>query len=182
MAITIEQVYREYYKPILNFVFLRLRNMEESEDLTHEIFKKAHGLIATYNPDRGKISTWIYKITTTQIVDYYRTNHQDRYVAVSNFVNQNGDNAFQFENPERADEILENKELRDRLVKSFRGLKPEYRKIATMYFIRELKYDEIADKLDMKLGTVKGMINRCREMLKTELRDLYATNVLMEKV
>ena len=180
MKPTIEEVYSEYYNSILNFVFLRLNNIHEAEDLTSKIFEKANRLIESYTADRGAVSTWLYKITTTQIVDYFRTNHQDKYKAVSDFVNENGDCSFQFENPEKADQIMENQELRKRLLKSFRDLKPDYRKVATMYFIREYKYEEIAEKLKMKIGTVKGMISRSREMLKNELKDLHKVKAKQE--
>jgi RNA polymerase sigma-70 factor (ECF subfamily) len=181
-TITIEQIYREFQKSILNFVYLRINNMEDAEDLTQKIFMKANRLLHTYNPETSAVSTWLYKITTTSIVDYFRTNHQDKYKAVSDFVNQDGDAAFQFESPAKADKLMEAEEIKNRLVKAFRKLKPDYRKVAIYYFFREYKYEEIAEQFDMKLGTVKAMISRCREMLKSELRDLYATNVLMEKV
>ena len=170
---TTTQIFNEYHRSILNFVFLRINNLQDAEDLTQEIFAKANRLLPTYSPKRGEVSTWLYKITTTAIIDYFRTNPQDKYKAVSDFVNENGDAAFQFEAPEKCDKILENKELSERLDKAFYNLKPEYRKVATMYFIHEQRYEEIADALDIKLGTVKGMLSRCREMLKTELKDLH---------
>ena len=174
---TTTQIFNEYHRSILNFVFLRINNLEDAEDLTQKIFIKADRLLHTYNSNEGAISTWLYKITSTAIIDYFRTNHQDKYKAVSDFVNANGDPAFQFEAPEKNDTILENKELKERLVKAFRKLKPDYRKVATYYFFREYKYEEIADEFGMKLGTVKGMISRCREMLKTELGDLHKIQI-----
>jgi RNA polymerase sigma factor (sigma-70 family) len=175
MDLTTEQVYNEYHKSILFYVSQRINDPEDARDLTQEIFIKAHRLIKTYSMKRGAISTWIHKIAYTAIIDHFRTNHQDKYIAVSNFINSNGDDAFQFEYPIAPTSILENKELDERIRVAFRELKPEYRRVATLYFVNEFRYEEIAKILDMKLGTVKGMISRSREMLKSNLEETHVT-------
>jgi RNA polymerase sigma-70 factor (ECF subfamily) len=173
MEVSTEQVYREYYGSVLNYVNMKINNIKDAEDITHDVFQKAHKLIATYSEQRGAISTWIYKIAYTGIIDYLRMNKQDKYIPVSNFVNKDGDAAFQFEAPQKTDKIVENLELNERIRLAFRELKPEYRRVATLYFVNEFKYEEIAGILKMKIGTVKGMISRSREMLKNELSDVH---------
>jgi len=178
MAVSTEQIYREYYGSVLNYVNMKINNLQEAENITHDVFEKAHRLIETYSEQRGAVSTWIYKIAYTKVVDYFRTNKQDKYIAVSNFVNAKGDQSFQFVAPERCDEILENKELMTRIMDAMNKLKPAYRMVAEYYFFKEYKYEEIADELDLKVGTVKATISRCRAILRKELENVQKANVL----
>ena len=174
------EIYIEFKPKVFNYLYLKLRNIHNAEDVTTDVFIKVNRLLPTYDIKISGLSTWIGKISYSALVDFVRKNkiYRNNYMAVSDFKNidfKNGDDKiFEFVNPEKTD-IVENQELKDRLVMAFHKLKPNYRKIATLYFISDYKYKEISELLDMKLGTVKAMISRCREMLKTELNDLYST-------
>jgi len=52
-------------------------------------------------------------------------------------------------------------------------LKPKYQRIAELYFLQDKPYNEVAELLEIPLGTVKGMINRVRTMLQAELKPAY---------
>ena len=172
----IADVYIEFKQIVFNYLYWKLRNYHNAEDVTSLVFKKINRLLSTFDINLSTLSTWINIITNSVLIDYVRKNkiRRDNYMVVSDFTNVEGENSFEFISTEKTN-IVENQELKDRLVTAFRKLKPNYRKIATLYFIREYKYKEISELLDIKLGTVKAMISRCREMLKTELNDLYST-------
>jgi RNA polymerase sigma-70 factor (ECF subfamily) len=72
-----------------------------------------------------------------------------------------------------SDENLENKELLEAVHKAMSSLKPKYQKIATMFFIEDRPYPEIAEALEMPIGSVKGMIFRIKAMLRGELQFVY---------
>ena len=76
---------------------------------------------------------------------------------------------------------MDNVDKSEKIVKAFENLKPNYRKIAELYFIEDKQYNEIADICNIPLGTVKGMISRCREMLQSELKDVYGVKRTMTK-
>ena len=57
----------------------------------------------------------------------------------------------------------------DHFRSSFRSLKPKYRRVAVLYFMNQKQYKEIAEILDIPMGTVFGMISRCRAMLQESL-------------
>ena len=172
----IADVYDEFMSTVFNFLYWKLRDFHNAEDVTSLVFKKINRLLPSFDINISALSTWIQMITNSVLIDYVRKNkiHRDNYMAVSDFTNAEGENYFEFVSTEKTD-VVENQELKDRLVMAFRKLKPSYRKIATLYFIREYKYKEISELLDIKLGTVKAMISRCREMLRNELNDLYST-------
>jgi len=87
----------------------------------------------------------------------------------SDFSNDNGIDEFQFVADAEADSEMDREELSAKIMKSFRGLKPKYRKIAVLFFMNQKSYKEIAEILDVPMGTVFGMISRCRKMLQTSL-------------
>jgi RNA polymerase sigma-70 factor (ECF subfamily) len=72
-----------------------------------------------------------------------------------------------------SDENLENKELLEAVHKAMSSLKPKYQKIATMFFIEDRPYPEIAEALQMPVGSVKGTIFRIKSMLRGELQFVY---------
>lgn len=176
----IARLYNEYYEVVSNHVRRVVKNLHDSEDVTNDVFDKIMRLELVFNPNRGaNESTWIFTITNSVILDFFRTNHQEHYTAVSNFVNdgEKEENKvyFQFVAPEqsRADKKILNSELHGRVAKAFRTLKPKYRKIAILYFLRDLPYSEIAKIVNVPMGTVKGMINRSRAKLQNELKGVY---------
>jgi len=177
------QMYLDNKTEIFNYVNWKLQNIHDSEDLTAKIFTKAHRLIYAknadhkFNPAKSDIKTWLRTIANSAIIDFYRTDHSDQYQAVSDFVNAEGDETFQFtaSKTENADFNLENDVLKARLKKAFDTLKPKYKRIAILYFLNDRDYSKIAEMCNVPMGTVKGMINRIREMLQTELADLHTS-------
>jgi len=174
----INEIYKEYYNSVFDYLNWKIRDRQYAEDVASKVFAKIDRLNKSeyrFNSELSSLKTWIYKIAHDQLIDFIRMDNKmnNKSSLVSDFVNSNGDSAFVFNSPSQANDLIENKELRQRILKSFRNLKPNYRKIATMYFIRENTYEEISQSLNLPLGSVKGMISRCRAMLKADLTDLH---------
>ena len=168
-------IYRKYYSDLLRYVNSKVHNSEDAEELTNDIFVKANKHLQSYNSDMSQINTWLYKIANCAIIDRHRTDHSDNLINVSDFVDETGNEVFQFvDNSETSDDI-ENNELSTKISKAFNVLSPNYRKVAILYFTKELKYKEIAEVCQIPMGTVKGMISRCRELLQTELKGALIT-------
>lgn len=175
------QMYLDNKVEIFNYINWKICNIYNAEDLTEEVFIKANRLIFTakvehrFNPAKSHIKTWLRTIANTGIIDYYRTNHSNKFQCISDFVNSEGDETFQFVAPKtaNADFELENNILKERLSSAFANLKPKYKRIAILYFLNDRGYTEISEMLNVPMGTVKGMINRVREMLQADLKGLY---------
>lgn len=173
IEIDMNEMYKKHFASVKNHIGYRVSNRFDIEDITQLVFIKANRLLSTYKIEISAFSTWLHNITNSVIIDWHRTNHRDKYPLMSSFIDDDGNETFDATSPMSTDAGLEAQDLNKRLLKAFRGLKPNYRKIAVMYFIREMEHLEIADKLNVPLGTVKGMISRCRGMLKTQLNDIY---------
>lgn len=177
--ITFEKIYTETHEQVLAHALRIIKNFHDSEDVTMKVFAKIDRLnkndATRFDPEKSKLTTWVHMITNGLILDYLRTNKNKKHKFVSEFVNEDGKKTFEFEAPQNtnADNDILRSEKQVKIVSAFQNLKPKYRKIATLYFISEHTYDEISEMLNIPMGTVKGMLNRCREKLQAELKDLH---------
>nr|WP_307905889.1 RNA polymerase sigma factor [Clostridium botulinum] len=64
-----------YYKEIYAYVYKQTMDKEMSMDLTQEIFINMLKSINTYDDKKASFRTWLYKISTYKIIDYYRSKH-----------------------------------------------------------------------------------------------------------
>jgi RNA polymerase sigma-70 factor (ECF subfamily) len=174
MATTMEQIYKENYNDILNYIYYKVQNKTIAEDIASDVFYKVlNTSLSTFNEEKCKISTWLHRVAISCIQDYHRGEtgyHNKLSVAVSDFVNDEGKEVFQFLAPEEANHLVETNEFSSRVADAFRGLKPKYRKVAILFFLRDKEYSDIAEICQIPMGSVKGMISRIRERLQTELK------------
>jgi RNA polymerase sigma-70 factor (ECF subfamily) len=172
--VSIEVLYKQYYKPVLNFIMQKMHNVENAEELTNDTFIKASEKMYQFNPEKSNISTWLHNIAKNLVIDFYRKDESDKVINVSNFVDESGNEFMQIEDMNnKSDESLENKELLQAVQKAMSQLKPKYQKIAQMFFIEDQPYPEIAEALQMPIGSVKGMVFRIKSMLRGELQFVY---------
>ena len=75
---------------------------------------------------------------------------------------------------DEANEPLENSELHKKIRRAIRELNPLEKKIAILRFVKEFDYNEIAERLDIQLGSVKATIYRAKESLQSALKTEYA--------
>ena len=169
-----EELYKLYYGAIFNFIFLKLHNTEVCEELTNDVFIKANSNMHLYNSDKSGISTWLHNIAKNLVIDYYRADNSDKYINVSQFNDaETGKEIFQFADSQTTDSIMDNKELLENVQKAMSKLKPKYQKVAELHFIADKPYNEIAELLEMPLGSVKGMVNRIKSMLTSQAELKY---------
>lgn len=167
---TFEKIYAENYSDTLNYINWRINNPELAEELTNDVFVKVHKHLPNFKKEESALSTWLRNITNNILIDHFRTNHYGRNFSMSSdFNNDNGIAEFQFVSEAEADTEMKAEEMNTKIDKSFSGLKPKYRVFAELFFRQERTYKEIAYILDVPMGSVQGMIHRCRVLLQTSL-------------
>lgn len=177
--IKFEDIYLQTNEQVLNHALRLIKDVQHSEDVTMKVFAKIDKLnknpLTHFDSKKSSLTTWVHMITNGVILDYFRTNKSNKFKNVSDFGNENDpkDN-FEFEASKQSnsDTDILNKELKDKIDNAFKTLKPDYLKIAILYFNYQYTYTEIAKILNVPMGTVKAMLSRCRAMLQTELKDL----------
>jgi RNA polymerase sigma-70 factor (ECF subfamily) len=164
------EIYAKNYGIIFNYVNMKLHNFNDAQEVTNDVFIKAVENFDKFDASKSKFETWLYNIAKNTIIDFVRTNHQNKYIKVSDFVNESGEVSFQFPAECKTDDLIENKELKFKIDIAMNNLKPKYKRIAELYFLHDKPYKEIAVLCEIPLGTVKAMINRTRVMLQSDLK------------
>ncbi|MFH0895425.1 MAG: sigma-70 family RNA polymerase sigma factor [Bacteroidota bacterium] len=160
------------YRDSVYFMLLKMTNdADDADDLTIEAFGKAFKNLQQYTPDYA-FSTWLFKIASNNCIDHIRKKRK-RLLSIDNpFPNDDRDDMSQnipagILDPEesfiRAQKIKLMREVVDKL-------KPRYRNLVEMRYFQELSYEEIADELNLPLGTVKAQLFRARELLYNILK------------
>ena len=122
---------------------------------------KAFLKIGLYNP-KYDFGAWIYTIARNTFVDFSRS-RKSNAINPQNISLDNG-NISQVSAPTPEDYII-NAQQRAQIERYISMLPEDYRQLFELRFLDEYSYEEIAEKLDMKLGTVKTRIFRVRNMM-----------------
>jgi RNA polymerase sigma factor (sigma-70 family) len=160
------ELMERYREPIYFMLLKMVNNKDDAEDLTIEAFGKAFRRLAQYTPQFA-FSTWLFKIATNNCIDHIR---RKRIKAVSI------DQGFQSEDGDTIeisikDAVLDPAEAmqKEERIRKMRAivdkLKPRYKKLVEMRYFDEMAYEEIAEELNLPLGTVKAQLFRAREFL-----------------
>ena len=155
------------YRDSIYYMMLKMvRNTDDADDLTIEAFGKAFSRLDQYSPSFA-FSTWLYKIASNNSIDFIRKKRIQVTSMDSGYVNDDGDR-IQIDakattmNPEESI-IYGQKVIHMRMLVS--KLKPRYRGLVEKRYFDELSYEEIAEELQLPLGTVKAQLFRARDFL-----------------
>ena len=165
-----------YEKPVFSLVYRMVRDRALAEDLAQDAFIRAFNAITSYNP-RYKFSSWIFKIAHNVTIDHLR---RKRIKTISIY---GSPNALTEEEQARTSPVLEsggelpdayveNMELGSQIEEAIGRLRPQYRAATLLRHVEGYSYQEIADIMEVPLGTVKTYIHRARLELKEHLAHL----------
>lgn len=138
-------------------------NSDDVEDLMQEAFMKAYLKIGSYNP-KYDFGAWIYTIARNTFVDFNRLRKNNALNPQQNLSLEGGGHS-QISTVTTPEEYIIHAQQRAQIERYIAMLPEDYRQLFELRFIDEYSYDEIAEKLDMKLGTVKTRIFRVRNMM-----------------
>jgi RNA polymerase sigma factor (sigma-70 family) len=161
------------YRDAIFFMLLKMvNNKSDAEDLTIEAFGKAFKNIQQYSPNFA-FSTWLFKIASNNCIDYLRKKR-------NNFVSIDGGNSEDKENEPTVHLKDDMPDPEEHLIKDQKAmlmrtvvtkLKPRYRTLIELRYFKEYSYEEIAEELDLPIGTVKAQLFRARELLFQTLKN-----------
>jgi len=159
-----EDIVRDHSARVYRLAYRLTGNQHDAEDLTQEVFVRVFRSLDTYTP--GTFEGWLHRITTNLFLDQVRRKARIRFDALPD---DSGDRLpGRDPGPERAFEHL-NLDLD--VQAALDRLPPQFRAAVVLCDIEGLSYEEIAEALDIKLGTVRSRIHRARAMLRESLAD-----------
>ena len=159
------------YKEAIYYMLLKMvNNASDAEDLTIEAFGKAFKNLEQYTPNFA-FSTWLFKIASNNCIDFIRKKRID-HISLDREIGDKdrASNIIIAEVPDPEEDLI--KKQKAKLMRSIvTTLKPRYRELVELRYFKEFSYEEIADELNLPLGTVKAQLFRARELLYNILKD-----------
>lgn len=163
-----EQLVLDNEARVYNIALRMLGNEEDAKDIAQETFLKAYRTLEHFRGD-SSFSSWLYRMTTNLCIDFKRRG-KNRAASLT-YTEEDGsqsefDIADESASPEKA---LEQTELRAAIEAALLELTPEHRQTVVLRELGGLSYAEIAQELDLELGTVKSRIARARLQMRSFL-------------
>lgn len=165
-----EALILQHEKIVYNVALRMMNHSEDARDISQEVFLKAYKSIGQFD-ERAMFSTWLYRITTNTCIDELRRRKgKQSYSLEEELESEEGSMQRQIaDEGETPEESLLRAERADELQKALAQLTEEHRLAVILRDIRGLSYEEIAEIMDLPMGTVKSRISRARNQLKQEI-------------
>ncbi len=167
-----ERLLERFQSPVFHLVQRLIDDPNEAGDVTQDVFLKVFRNVASFR-GQSSLKTWIYRIAVNEAHNRRRWfgRHRRPEVAL-----QTDDEGFGFldhlsDSGRSPYEIALHEEWRTVIEKALAELNPVFRSAVVLRDIEELSYEEIADVLQVSLGTVKSRILRGREALRKTLAE-----------
>jgi RNA polymerase sigma-70 factor (ECF subfamily) len=159
---TWEEVVREHSGRVYRLAFRLTGNSHDAEDLTQEVFVRVFRSLPSYTP--GTFEGWLHRITTNLFLDLTRRRQRIRFEGLGE------ETAARLTGAEPTpSQAFDERHFDFDISAALADLSPEYRAAVVLCDIEGLTYEEIADVLGVKLGTVRSRIHRGRAQLRAAL-------------
>ena len=170
------ELVRRYERPIFSLIYRMVRDRELAEDLSQETFVKALNAIDSYRPE-FKFSSWIFKIANNAAIDHLRR-RELKTLSIEGSPHARTPEAMEATALQITSRdsgplaYVEARELGGMIEEAISHLRPEYQSCILLRHVEGRPYEEIAEMLDLPLGTVKTYIHRARNELRKLLDHL----------
>ena len=168
----------KYEKRIFNIIYRMLGDYEEATDLTQETFISAFRHYDRFRGD-AKVFTWLYQIARNLCINRVRQRDRQRAYHLESLDQPRDGDGDESLRREVADlthaphTLLEEKELRQRILAAIDALPPDYREVVVLREFQSLSYNEIVTVTGLTLENVKTRLSRARAMLRRKLEPYY---------
>ncbi len=166
------EIMDRYRSPITNYLYRFLNDYEEAVDLAQETFVRVYFAIDRYHTQFA-FSTYIYRIATNLAISEIRRRKRRRLMSLTGLFQSEDDTQVEFQPPDKRklqDAELVDDERSQVIARAIAALPEKYRIPVILRDIEGRSYDEIAEIMELGLGTTKSRINRGRGLLKEKLQ------------
>ncbi|MCB9852952.1 MAG: sigma-70 family RNA polymerase sigma factor [Phycisphaerales bacterium] len=173
------ELVRTYQDRVFGLCFRMCRNASDAEDLAQEAFVRAYHSLASFD-GRARFYTWLFRIAVNVSISERRRAARRPLRLATDLAGSDGtDNsaAGMLQQDEdcgpRAEDHAMRKEQTEIVLAALAELDEEQRCIVTLRDMQSLGYDEIAEVMDIPIGTVKSRLHRARLALRRRLSPLF---------
>jgi RNA polymerase sigma-70 factor (ECF subfamily) len=159
---TWDEIVEQHSARVYRLAYRLTGNAHDAEDLTQETFVRVFRSLHTYTP--GTFQGWLHRITTNLFLDQARRKSRIRFDALP----EDGENRLPSAVAAPDAAYLDRRFDAD-VESALAALPPDFRVAVVLCDVEGLTYEEIADVLDVKMGTVRSRIHRGRVLLRRAL-------------
>jgi RNA polymerase sigma factor (sigma-70 family) len=157
-----DEIVTEHSTRVYRLAYRLTGNPHDAEDLTQEVFVRVFRSLSSYTP--GTFEGWLHRITTNLFLDQARRKSKIRFDALADDADARIPSRSAAPDTQVIDGVFD-----DDVESALAELPPDFRAAVVLCDIEGLSYEEIADVLGLKLGTVRSRIHRGRTMLRKAL-------------
>ena len=163
------ELVKRHETQVYNLCLRMSGNPEDARDLSQEAFLKAWRGLRFYQFESA-FSTWLYRLTSNVCIDFLRSRKRRPSVSLTVDEEEPVEMEVEDSSPTPEEQVL-HREQQYAVAKAMEQLEDEFRQVLTLRVIHDLPYEEIAEIMDLKVGTVKSRLARARMKLKKLLED-----------
>lgn len=159
------ELYERHVTSIYRYVYYRVGNAEDAEDLTARVFMRALKHVHNYN-DRGvPFTAWLYRIAHNVVANFHRDNSRHPSVPLDE-VELHG------AHHDDADSSIDGQRDRERLLRAIRLLTEDRQQLVVLKFVEQLQNAEIGQIMNRSEGAIKSLYHRTLVQLREVLEKL----------
>lgn len=158
------ELYNIYVDRIYRYIYFKVSKREEAEDLTSEVFLKTWQYLCDSDNEIRNFKALLYQIARNLVIDLYRQRSRAETINSEEMLEQIEDAKQQ--------SLLTEIEIKidiDKIEKSIRVLKDEYKDVVVLKYIEELSINEISEIMNKSKGAIRVMLHRALSILRNNL-------------
>jgi len=151
-----EALFQQYKNLVFKNAYLITGSKEEAEDVLQEVFVSVWKSRLTYNSNKGKLTTWLHRITVNKCLERQRRKKLP-FVSLEKVDLPQTQSSY---------EVLVSRQEYERLIEAMNSLDIKHRVVLVLRYFNDMSYEEIAQTVGVPLGTVKSRINQALKLLR----------------
>lgn len=155
-----------YEKKLLRYGKKFLSHPEDVQDIVQDVFTRAYRNIQSFDPAQ-RFNPWIYRIAHNAYLNTMRRNSLAPLTVDFDTVLVH----FKYDDPTESER--EQKDMRDLIERGMSDISAKYREVLILHYFEEMPYKDIADVLEIPIGTVSIRLKRAREALKKNINPAH---------
>ena len=161
------ELYERYLQKIYSYVYYRMGNVHDAEDLTAKVFFRALAHIGNYVEQGVPFQAWLYRIAHNLVANWHRDQSRRKIIALDDYVAH----SLQTEAPDRLAEELEEQ---NQLLEAVRRLPEDRQQLLLLKFVEQMSNADIGLIMGRTEGAVKSLYHRTLLALREEMNQLQA--------
>lgn len=166
-----DEIVARYKDGIYNYIGRMISNRDEVDDLAQDVFVRAYAGMKSFRQE-SNLRTWLYRIANNLCIDRYRRSGIEKRLIVP-IEREDEDGAREMDLPDRTYDpqvVCERTELQAQVQRALSRLPDKLRTTILLYDMEGLSYEEIAEVLEIPVGTVKSRLFNARMQLRNWLK------------